>query len=40
MFWEADDAARALVGGLERKEGSFLGWDESILIMEVREWSF
>jgi dihydrodiol dehydrogenase / D-xylose 1-dehydrogenase (NADP) len=35
MFWEADDAARALVGGLERKEGSFLGWDESVLIMEV-----
>jgi dihydrodiol dehydrogenase / D-xylose 1-dehydrogenase (NADP) len=33
MFWEADDAARALVAG--RKEGSYLGWDESVLIMEV-----
>ena len=33
MFWEADEAARGLVAG--RKEGSFLGWDESVLIMEV-----
>ncbi|ETN44430.1 uncharacterized protein HMPREF1541_10611 [Cyphellophora europaea CBS 101466] len=35
MFWEADDAARALVSG--RKEGSFLGWDESVLIMEIMD---
>lgn len=33
MFWEADDAARALVAG--KKEGSALGWEESVLIMEV-----
>ena len=33
MFWEADEAARALVEG--RKEGCFLGWEESTVIMEV-----
>lgn len=33
MFWEADEAARGLIAG--RKEGSFLGWEESVLIMEV-----
>ncbi|KAF4918781.1 D-xylose 1-dehydrogenase [Colletotrichum viniferum] len=32
LFWEADDAGRALIEG--RKEGSFLGLDESILVME------
>lgn len=35
LFWEADDAGRALVEG--RKEGSFLGLDESILIMETMD---
>ncbi|KAH7139720.1 hypothetical protein B0J13DRAFT_477975 [Dactylonectria estremocensis] len=35
LFWEADDAARALVEG--RKEGSCLGLDESILIMEIMD---
>ena len=35
MFWEADEAAVALVEG--RKEGRFEGWDESILIMEVMD---
>ncbi|KAJ4256035.1 hypothetical protein NW762_009109 [Fusarium torreyae] len=35
LFWEADDAGRALVEG--RKEGSLLGLDESILIMEVMD---
>ncbi|KAH7120637.1 hypothetical protein EDB81DRAFT_847899 [Dactylonectria macrodidyma] len=35
LFWEADDAARALLEG--RKEGSCLGLDESILIMEIMD---
>lgn len=35
LFWEADDAARALLEG--RKEGSCLGLGESILIMEVMD---
>ncbi|KAF5000302.1 hypothetical protein FDECE_11250 [Fusarium decemcellulare] len=35
LFWEADDAARALLEG--RKEGSILGLDESILIMDVMD---
>ena len=35
MFWEADEAALALVEG--RKEGRFEGWDESVLIMEVMD---
>lgn len=35
LFWEADDAARALVQG--RKEGSYLGLDESVLIMEIMD---
>lgn len=35
LFWEADDAARALIEG--RKEGSCLGLDESILIMEIMD---
>lgn len=35
LFWEADDAARAL---RERRiEGSHLGHDESILIMEIMD---
>ncbi|KAH9878624.1 hypothetical protein IAQ61_001896 [Plenodomus lingam] len=35
MFWEADEAADAVIGG--RKEGRFLGLDESILIMEAMD---
>ncbi|CAO2649022.1 Nn.00g099710.m01.CDS01 [Neocucurbitaria sp. VM-36] len=35
MFWEADEAADAIING--RKEGKFLGLDESILIMEVMD---
>ncbi|KAL6708719.1 hypothetical protein ACN47E_002415 [Coniothyrium glycines] len=35
MFWEADEAADAIING--RKEGRFLGLDESILIMEVMD---
>lgn len=35
MFWEADEAADAFLSG--RKEGKFLGLDESILIMEVMD---
>ncbi|KAF4956876.1 hypothetical protein FSARC_11455 [Fusarium sarcochroum] len=35
LFWEADDAGKALVEG--RKEGSLLGLDESILIMEIMD---
>lgn len=35
MFWEADEAAMALVEG--RKEGKFLGLDESLLIMRVMD---
>lgn len=35
LFWEADDAGRAVLEG--RKEGSRLGWDESILIMEIMD---
>ncbi|KAJ4244369.1 hypothetical protein NW762_014496 [Fusarium torreyae] len=35
LFWEADDAGRALVEG--RKEGSGLGLDETILIMDVMD---
>ncbi|KAI9713690.1 MAG: hypothetical protein M1828_001379 [Chrysothrix sp. TS-e1954] len=35
MFWEADEAAMALVEG--RKEGKYLGYDESILIMEIMD---
>ncbi|KAM0547264.1 hypothetical protein ACHAPJ_010526 [Fusarium lateritium] len=35
LFWEADDAGRALVEG--RKEGSCLGLDESVLIMEIMD---
>ena len=35
MFWEAHKAAYALVEG--RKEGIFLGWDESVLIMQVMD---
>ncbi|KAG5802818.1 hypothetical protein H9Q74_008051 [Fusarium xylarioides] len=35
LFWEADDAGRGIVEG--RKEGSRLGLDESILIMEVMD---
>lgn len=33
MFWEADEAARALIEG--RKEGRHQGLDESIAIMDV-----
>lgn len=35
MFWEADEAALALVEG--RKEGKFESLDESLLIMEVMD---
>jgi len=35
MFWEADEAARAIAAG--RLEASLLGWDESILIMEIMD---
>jgi predicted dehydrogenase len=35
MFWEADEAARAIVGG--RKEGRFEDLSESIVIMEVMD---
>lgn len=35
MFWEADEAADAIVNG--RKEGRYEGLDESILIMEVMD---
>jgi len=35
MFWEADEAADAFLNG--RKEGRFLGLDESILIMEIMD---
>jgi len=35
MFWEADEAATALVEG--RKEGKYEGWEESITIMEVMD---
>ncbi|KAJ0350435.1 hypothetical protein COL154_013291 [Colletotrichum chrysophilum] len=35
LFWEADDAGRALIEG--RSEGSFVGLDESILIMEIMD---
>ncbi|KAJ4037533.1 hypothetical protein NW756_012667 [Fusarium oxysporum] len=35
LFWEADDAGRSIMEG--RKEGSRLGLDESILIMEVMD---
>jgi predicted dehydrogenase len=35
MFWEADEAADAIING--RKEGRFLGLDESVLIMEVMD---
>ncbi|KAI9667135.1 MAG: hypothetical protein M1831_001312 [Alyxoria varia] len=35
MFWEADEAGNAFLEG--RKEGKFLGLDESIVIMEVMD---
>lgn len=35
MFWEADEVARALRDG--RKEGSALGWEESVVIMGVMD---
>jgi len=35
MFWEADEAATAIVEG--RKEGKFEGLDESIVIMETMD---
>ncbi|TFY67310.1 hypothetical protein EVJ58_g1711 [Rhodofomes roseus] len=35
MFWEADEAAYALVEG--RKESPLLTWEESVLIMEVMD---
>ncbi|KAF7547018.1 hypothetical protein G7Z17_g8021 [Cylindrodendrum hubeiense] len=35
LFWEADDAARALTNGW--KEGSRLGLDESILIVDIMD---
>ena len=35
MFWEADEAATALVEG--RKQSKFEGWEESVVIMEVMD---
>lgn len=35
MFYEADEVARALRDG--RKEGSALGWEESVIMMEVMD---
>ena len=35
MFWEADEAARAIVEG--RKEGKYEDLDESLLIMEIMD---
>ena len=35
MFWEADEAAMALIE--ERKEGQYEGLDESVLIMQVMD---
>lgn len=35
MFWEADEAGRAVVEG--RKEGKYEGLDESVVIMEVMD---
>lgn len=35
MFWEADEAATALVEG--RLEGKFEGWEEMVTIMEVMD---
>ena len=35
MFWEADEAGNALIEG--RQEGKYLGWEESITIMEVMD---
>ena len=35
MFWEADEAAMALVEG--RKEGRYEGLEESVIIMEVMD---
>lgn len=35
MFWEADEAAFAVLEG--RKEGRHLGWDETIKVMEVMD---
>ena len=35
MFWEADEAAMALLEG--RKEGKYEGLDESIIIMEAMD---
>ena len=35
MFWEADEAGYALLEG--RKEGKYLGWEESLTIMETMD---
>lgn len=35
MFWEADEAGNALLE--KRQEGKYLGWEESITIMEVMD---
>ena len=35
MFWEADEAASAVLEG--RKEGRFEGLEESVLVMEVMD---
>ncbi len=35
MFWEADEAARCLRDGRLESEG--LGWEESVVIMEVMD---
>ena len=35
MFWEADEAGTALLEG--RKEGRYLGLDESVVIMETMD---
>ena len=35
MFWEADEVGNALLEG--RKEGKYLGWEESLTIMETMD---
>ena len=35
MFWEADECARCLRDG--KLESEFLGWEESVVIMETMD---